>query len=367
MEQTAGKKFFYADLIRVVAVFLVMLIHSSATLMNKWNDIPTDFWMWGNVYDSLARASVPLFIMLSGALILGKHEDTRIFFVKRFSKLLFPFIFWVTVYINWRIFYIGEVLPVDRMIIQIFTGPVYYHLWYLYMVIGLYLIAPVLRKLLRVIERQELIYLFILWFLWNGVLPLISYLIHLYAGYSVYLGVKVPMIMGYSGYFILGYFLSKKKFSGSALKGWNIIFTVSTVLTFLGTWAFTYAAEEFQAVLYDYFSPTVILQAIALFIILMQTGINLEDKVPAGMKRTMSLLGRYSLGMYLVHVLLLGALGDGGLGFRLHGSSFYPALAVPVTAMAAFALSFVIVDILARIPGVRYAVVERPAVNKQVN
>jgi surface polysaccharide O-acyltransferase-like enzyme len=213
MTQSAGKKLFYADLIRVLAVFMVMLIHSSATLLNKWDKIPFDYWMWGNAYDSLARASVPLFVMLSGALILGKQEDTRSFFKKRFSKLLFPFAFWVAAYINWRIFYIGEVLPVDKLIISIFTGPVYYHLWYLYMVMGLYLVTPVLRKLLKVIEHHELNYLFILWFVWNAVLPLISYLIWLYAGYSVNLGIKIPMVAGYTGYYILGFCLAKKRVS----------------------------------------------------------------------------------------------------------------------------------------------------------
>ncbi len=364
MEQ-ARKNHFYADVIRVLAVFMVMLIHSAATLLNKWDEIPFDFWMWGNAYDSLARASVPLFIMLSGALILGKQEETAAFFKKRFSKLLFPFIFWVTVYINWRIFYMGHVLPVDKMIIEIFTGPVYYHLWYLYMVIGLYIITPVLRKLLKVIEQSELHYLFLIWFIWNAALPLIGYLIYLYAGYSVYLGVKIPMIMGYTGYYILGYFLSKKTFSQSAINGWWAILAASTLATFLGTWAFTDAAKGFQAILYDYFSPTVVLQAMALFIILMQKGNALETKIPAAGKSLLALLGKYSLGMYLVHVLLLTALGDGGLGFKLHGSSFHPAFAVPVTAIVSFILSFIIVDLLARIPGIRYAVVDKRSAVRQ--
>lgn len=360
MEQ-GRKNYFYADIIRVLAVFMVVLIHSAATLLNEWGEIPFDYWMWGNAYDSLSRASVPLFIMLSGALILGKQEDTRLFFKKRFSRLLFPFIFWVTVYINWRIFYMGHVLPVDKMIIEIFTGPVYYHLWYLYMVMGLYIITPVLRKLLQVIEGRELLYLFILWFIWNAALPLIGYLIYLYVGYSVHLGIKIPMIMGYTGYYILGYILSQKTFTKNAVSRWGAIFAGSSLLTFLGTWAFTDAAKGFQAILYDYFSPTVILQAVALFIILMYSGGVLETRIPAGGKKALGLLGKYSLGMYLVHVLLLTALGDGGLGFKLHGSSFHPAFAIPVTAIVAFALSFVIVDLLARIPGIRYAVVEKRA------
>lgn len=359
MTQTSSKKFFYADLIRVLAVFMVMLIHSSATLLNKWDKLPFDYWMWGNAYDSLARASVPLFVMLSGALILGKQEDTRSFFKKRFSKLLFPFAFWVAAYINWRIFYIGEVLPVDKLIISIFTGPVYYHLWYLYMVMGLYLVTPVLRKLLKVIEHHELNYLFILWFLWNAVLPLISYLIWLYAGYSVNLGIKIPMVAGYTGYYILGFCLAKREFPKSVVWGWTGIFLVSTALTFLGTWIFTDAAKGFQAILYDYFSLTVVLQAISMFILLKHMGESLEGTVSAGVRNVMSLIGRYSLGMYLVHVMLLALFADGVFGFKLHGSAFYPAYAVPLTACAAFILSFVIVALLAKIPFISYAVVEK--------
>lgn len=359
MDSTASKKYLYADIIRVLAVFLVMLIHSAATLLDKWDKLPLDYWLWGNGYDSLARCSVPLFVMLSGALILGKEESLKAFFKKRFSKLLFPFVFWIGIYINWRIFYTGEVLPVDRMIVEIFTGPVYYHLWYLYMVVGLYLITPILRKLVKTLAPKDWQYLFLLWFLWNGVLPLISYLIYLYVGYSVNLGIKIPAIMGYAGYYVLGYFLSQKTFSRSSLKGWWGVLGVSTAAVFLGTWTFTEAAGEFQIILYDYFSVPVILQGAALFILLMQWGKDIESQVPRGMKAILSRLGKYSLGMYLVHVLLLTAMEDGGLGFELHGSAFHPAFAIPVTALVSFGVSYGVVELLARIPVLRYAVVER--------
>lgn len=362
MEKSAVKRHLYADLLRVLAVFFVILVHSAAKLMVEWDTLPLDWWLWGNAYDSLARACVPLFVMLSGALMLDRQEPTGVFFKKRLSKLLIPFAFWVAAYINWRIFYVGEVLPVDRIVVEIFTGPVYYHLWYLYMVLGLYLITPALRRLLTVAGKQELQYLSGLWLVFNSVLPLILYLVWLYVGYSVNLGVKIPLVAGYSGYFILGWALARAAVPPPEKLGlWAGLYGLGSVLVFLGTWLFTDAAGEFQAVLFDYFSLPVALQAVALFMLLRGVGNLLEDRLSEKSRHRWAVLGKYSFGMYLIHVMLLELLEGGGLGFRLHGTGFYPALAIPVTAAVLFAGSWALVALLSRIPLLKHTVVEQRA------
>lgn len=359
MDKASGKRHFYADIIRVLAVFLVILVHSAAKLMVEWETLPLDWWLWGNAYDSLSRACVPLFVMLSGALMLGRQEPAGPFFKKRLSKLMIPFAFWVAAYINWRIFYVGEVLPVDRMVVDIFTGPVYYHLWYLYMVLGLYLITPPLRRLLAVIDGKTLKYLLWLWLIFNSVLPLILYIEWLYVGYTVNLGIKIPLITGYSGYFILGWALSRLPVPPKALSKWAALYVLGSAAIFGGTWLFTDAAGIFQAVLFDYFALPVVLQSVALFMLLKGLGDILEERIGPTGRRVWAHLGKYSFGMYLFHVMLLELLDGGGLGVSLHGTAFYPAWSIPATAGVIFAGSWAVVALAARIPLLQHAVVEQ--------
>lgn len=356
--KNAGKSMLYADVVRGVAVFLVVLIHSAAKIMIQWDKIPLDHWLWGNGFDAVSRASVPLFVMLSGALMLGRQEAAGDFFKKRLSKLMIPFSFWVAAYINWRIFYIGEVLPVDKLIISIVTGPVYYHLWYLYMVMGLYLITPLLRSLLPHMGKRDLRYAFGLWVTWNSLLPLLFYIIWLYVGYSVNLGIKVPLAMGYSGYFILGWYLTQKKTNENAMWKWLAAFLLSTCAIFFGTWLFTDAAGAFQDILYDYFSPAVLAQAVSLFMLLRCYGDRMEMRIGHSGRRWWAMAGRFSFGIYLAHVMLLELFEGGGLGFELHGTSFHPGLAVPVTAVVIFVLSWLAVALISRIPILCYVVTE---------
>ena len=85
--------YYWIDLIRVVAVFQIVLIHLSYVIFFK-EDILSSNWRAANFYDSLSRMGVPLFFMVSGYLLLGKREPITDFFRKRFFKVGIPTLFW---------------------------------------------------------------------------------------------------------------------------------------------------------------------------------------------------------------------------------------------------------------------------------
>ena len=64
---------YWIDLVRTVGAFLVVLVHASFFILYLWGDVPESHWMAGNVYDGIARVGVPLFLMISGVLLLGKE------------------------------------------------------------------------------------------------------------------------------------------------------------------------------------------------------------------------------------------------------------------------------------------------------
>lgn len=138
------------DTIRTLAIIFVVFIHT----MEPINEVISS----GNADYSLVvmkacmniiYTGVPLFVMLSGALLLGKEENTKTFFSKRISRVLMPFVVWsIIVYLLFEWKNGGDVSLIallEKFFFKFFTNGVYSVYWYIYMLLGLYLLTPVLR------------------------------------------------------------------------------------------------------------------------------------------------------------------------------------------------------------------------------
>ena len=102
-----SENLFWVDVIRALVMFGVVLAHVSADVITEWGRFPASWWWAANIYDSFARGCVPVFVMVSGALLLPKDESYRSFFVKRFKRILIPFVVWTALYLLWeRQFYL---------------------------------------------------------------------------------------------------------------------------------------------------------------------------------------------------------------------------------------------------------------------
>ncbi len=93
-----GKKEWISNL-RVIATLCVVLLHVASSVLYKYNQVPNSHWWIGNVYDSFARFSVPLFLMITGALLLGNQHSYPIFLKRKVIRILLPFAFWTAIYI----------------------------------------------------------------------------------------------------------------------------------------------------------------------------------------------------------------------------------------------------------------------------
>lgn len=135
------------DLIRVVAIVLVLWQHASEYYYIGDNlsvihaNIPLLTWM-----NSVARICVPLFVMISGYLLLPVSTSTATFFRRRFTRILFPWVFWCVAYAVYFMLRSGD--GIATCIASVCRIPLNYgvevgHLWYIYMLIGVYLLAPI--------------------------------------------------------------------------------------------------------------------------------------------------------------------------------------------------------------------------------
>ncbi len=138
------------DLIRTLAITLVIVLHAS-NLTLQASSVPIGYWWTAVVYKSLALSCVPLFVMLSGALLLQPaklNEPIRVFLKKRLSRIGLAFVFWSAIYLAWGFYVTQHPITLANIgqgiLYGLFSGS-YYQFWFIYLIIGLYLITPVLR------------------------------------------------------------------------------------------------------------------------------------------------------------------------------------------------------------------------------
>jgi len=173
------------DILRTFAFVFIVMLHT----LNRQYGLTV--WMSGYAVISIG---VNLFIMISGYLLLDRTETVKEFFRKRFFSILPLFIIFNIIYIY---FYNHSFITIKKI-----SAP---HFWYIYMILGLYLLTPWLRKVLQYAEK-ETFYVVVLWFLCNVLNPYMQF----------FKFPKIPFshfpITGFIGYYILGYYLKKYRY-----------------------------------------------------------------------------------------------------------------------------------------------------------
>ncbi|KAG1261821.1 hypothetical protein G6F65_014792 [Rhizopus arrhizus] len=140
------------DAARWLAAVAVVLLHSAALIVSDPAAYGGGAWLAANLYDSAARWCVPVFVMVSGALLLDpdKPQDALKFYSRRMARICAPLVFWTLFYLTWRTgldWWDDGRVDFSFWPRKVVQGEPYYHLWYLYMIVGLYLFAPLARML----------------------------------------------------------------------------------------------------------------------------------------------------------------------------------------------------------------------------
>ena len=195
------------DIIRIFAFVFIVFLH---TLNRQFG---VDVWMGGYAIISIG---VNLFIMISGYLLLDKTEEAIVFFKKRILNILPLFLVFNIIYI-----YFGKIPIMPVLKGKTISAS---HFWYIYMILGLYLLTPWLQKVLKYAEKETLFVVF-LWFLCNILNPYLRYFNLAEIPFS-----NFPLT-GFIGYYILGYFV--KKYDNKVKKASFILIIVIYVLGFL--------------------------------------------------------------------------------------------------------------------------------------
>jgi surface polysaccharide O-acyltransferase-like enzyme len=345
----------WADLIRIVALFAVVLLHTAAVPATRYGEIPASWWWSANLYDSFVRPCVPLFIMVSGAMLLdpGRPQPLAYFFRRRVSRIVVPLLGWSVLYAAWRIFGRGESMTVGQFGYHLLAGmadPVAIHLWFMYLIVSLYLVTPIFRIYVGHASHQSQLYFAALWLFATGIRPLL----HDHLGLTI--GLSFEPVTGFIGYFVLGWTLrsmlseaSRPRLALGAAAG----FALGYVVTVFGTEWLSAEKGSLDEYFYSYVSLNVMLMSICGYLFLRECGVAWARRSGARLSRSIEAVSALGLGAYLVHALLLEMLARGSFGFVLDGVAFHPAAAIPLTALLAFGASLLICRLLRAVPGVR--------------
>ncbi len=330
--------------LRVIAMFLVVVLHTTSPMLMAYGKEPDSYWLIADFFNALSRFGVPVFVMITGALLLNRDYELGDFLRKRLGRIFPPFIFWSVVYILYS-WYNEDIVFTDNtsaniiLVLHQFKYGAYYHLWYVYMLIGLYFIIPILSKFVRNASEKEVLYFLLLWFVVMAISQ--PYL----ARYNPQ--IDLHYITGYIGYLVLGHYLAFKQFPAWMNVRWfGILFLVSLSVIIAGTYFASMAGKGLSTLFYEPISPTIVLLSGSAFMIGKLANLKLSPKL----KKARDLAGSYTFGIYLSHALILTIFDDPDYGININYKLCAPFLSIPLTALLVYCSSLLLVWVISKIP-----------------
>ena len=334
----------YADGIRIVAVLAVVGVHASGMAVVRYAALPAVQWWIANVIDSACRWAVPVFVMLSGALLLdpARHTSWAEFYGKRLRRIGVPLVVWTAFYLAWAFAFLGEPVTPDWVAEKLYHGLTYNHLYFLFLILGLYAVTPLLRIAIGARGGSAE------WTIAAVTLGL--------AAFGV-LQDRIPsnaltLFVPYIGYYVVGHVLAARPISRRATAFATAAFAVATGVIATGTASrlARWGIDDWRALgLYDYLGPAVMIQSIAAFAVL-RAVFSREGRGP--IPRVTKQLSVAVFGIYLVHRVPLDVLHR-YLASLLVTRAFE---VITLEVVFAYAVSAVVVLAMLRVPLLRHTV-----------
>ncbi len=165
--------FIYLDILRIIAIFLVIYTHSGTIGIQSYQAVSTSLSFWTNLYlMPFSQVSVNLFFMISGALLLAKKEDYKTVFHHRVLRMVLATILAILIQYGYLCM-TGEVeFRFSQVLRSFYSGGIITQQWFLYAYISLLLLLPILQKLVTVMEDKDFMLLFLFTAVAEGVLPM---------------------------------------------------------------------------------------------------------------------------------------------------------------------------------------------------
>lgn len=332
---------YYFDYLRIICAIAVIVIHVSS---GQFSNVKFFGFNWHilNIFDSISRFCVPVFVMISGALFLNKNKEIsyKVLFKKYILRM-------VIVLVVWSLFYafimciFSHGFNLRTFISNFING--HYHLWYLYMLLGLYLVLPILKKIVE--DENIMKYFLILSLVFTFVIPTLlsvpkfSFLSKAFSNINFYL------TLGYTSYFVLGYYLANKEFTSKQRKIIYILGILGFLFTILFTVYISFKKNSLDTRFYENYSLFVLLESIFIFVFCKYNLNELPNKKI--ISNLIVKLSNNSFGIYLIHALVLRVIAT---IYSNLGLSINCLILVPLFTFIILIISFIFTYLFKKIP-----------------
>jgi surface polysaccharide O-acyltransferase-like enzyme len=347
----------YFDHLRVIASVSVIVLHTAVLILNARRKLDVDFVSMFNVangYDSLLRFPVDCFFMIAGVLMFAPQRRFRV--GHQIRRVGIPLVTWSIVYAIANHLFVRQ----DQAVItssydgqgsllsavgDFFTGPLAYHLWFVYFLIGIYAVAPLIRPLLALPDGSSerlLRYALSLWLVFTVLLPTVAYVWP--DAKPLYFASFPSFPAGYLGLPLLGYYLHITPLRIS--RAWLVCgFLLGVAATFLITYV-EQAQRDQSLWAFRNLAPGVVLSSACVFLLAKST---FTGKGPNYW--LVSLYSRLSFRIYLLYALVLHYVRS--LSPLNDWYREQPILGIPTVAALTIVLTFAIARVIDLIKPVR--------------
>lgn len=334
------------DLVKAISVFGVIVIHIAGPLFYTYPVGSTE-WNVTLFLGVIVRASVPLFLMCSGALLLDPEKKLSLkkLYLRTIPRIAAAMFFWGMMYKFYHLL-LDDVFSADRIFhafkeLLLFNHE--YHFYYMHIILLVYVFLPITRVFVSSASEQVLRYSLVVWAALAILYPTLSsfYPFNLLSGMIPQWSIN--MTYASIGYGVLGYYLKKHP-----IKTW--MGAVLAVISIICVFAATYIKSAQQGYLYELFlggmTVGILGMAFGIYTLCLKVSCFGNGRISNIVTKTVVAISKGSFCIYLVHVFFINELVRYGINAQLS----LPILSILALSLLVFLLSFITYFAISKIP-----------------
>lgn len=333
------------DLLRIFASLAVICIHvCSDSFTWEAGHYSTSVWGYLNVFDSLSRFAVPIFVMLSGCFMIDKYKENSLkkLYSKNISRLACAFVFWSCVYVAvgfLKNVVFNDPIYVKDLVYKLIEGE--FHLWFIPMLVVLYAVTPLLKELCNSQKNEQ-------YFVLLACIPVmfnfVKYFITIQPLIYLFDKAGFQFVSGYTIYYILGHYLNKYEVQKKHRILIYIFAVFSVVATvFVSYWHYD-SKKNGEPFIFEFLSPTVLIVSVAVFLLFKYNISKIKFKERS--QKFIIKLSSMTFGIYLSHMVFVRVFNRTPLTVE----NVHPLISVPLLTVTVFILGTITTWIISKIP-----------------